>query len=137
MTTTTYTSTKIEGYRHIFVTKEVQTEVNVREVMMIISAIRLREEEEEKKGLDYFQIFEFKGNKMINRQEEPKDKREFELNYEVEEKKLWCVLGEDEKIGEYWTIMYQVNIKIKKEEGMSKRYALTKKEEKNVKCKII
>lgn len=43
---------------------------------------------------------------MINRQEEPKDKREFELNYEVEEKKLWCVLGEDEKIGEYWTIMY-------------------------------
>lgn len=106
MTTTTYTSTKIEGYRHIFVTKEVQTEVNVREVMMIIPAIRLREEEEEKKGLDYFQIFEFKGNKMINRQEEPKDKREFELNYEVEEKKLWCVLGEDEKIGEYWTIMY-------------------------------
>lgn len=49
MTTTTYTSTKIEGYRHIFVTKEVQTEVNVREVMMIISAIKLREEEEEKK----------------------------------------------------------------------------------------
>lgn len=73
---------------------------------MIISAIKLREEEEEKKVLDYFQTFEFKGNKMINRQEEPKDKREFELNYKVEEKKLWCVLGEDEKIGEYWTIMY-------------------------------
>ena len=59
MTTATYTSTKLEGYRHIFITKGVQTEIDVREVMMIVSAIRLREEEEKEKGLDYFQIFEF------------------------------------------------------------------------------
>lgn len=106
MTTTTYTSTKIEGYRHIFITKGVQTEVDVREVMMIVSAIRLREEEEQEKGLDYFQVFEFKDTKMVNKQEEPQDKREFELGYKTTEKKLWCVLGEDEKFGEYWTIMY-------------------------------
>lgn len=87
MTTATYTSTKLEGYRHIFITKGVQTEVDVREVMMIVSAIRLREEEEKEKGLDYFQIFEFKGDKMINRQEEPKDKREFNLRYPTTEKK--------------------------------------------------
>ena len=86
MITTTYTSTEIEGYRPVFMTKGVEIEVDVREVMMIVSAIRLREEEEKEKGLDYFQIFEFEGKKMINRQEEPKDKREFELNYEVEEK---------------------------------------------------
>lgn len=88
MTTTTYTSTKIEGYRHIFITKGVQTEVDVREVMMIVSAIRLREEEEQEKGLDYFQVFEFKDTKMVNKQEEPQDKREFELGYKTTEKKI-------------------------------------------------
>ena len=50
--------------------------------------------------------FEFKDTKMVNRQEEPKNKREFELGHKTTEKKLWCVLGEDEKFGEYWTIMY-------------------------------
>lgn len=106
MITTTYTSTEIEGYRPVFMTKGVEIEVDVREVLMIVSAIRLREEEEKEKGLDYFQIFEFKENKMINRQEVPKDKREFELGYKTAEKKLWCTLGANEKIGEYWTIMF-------------------------------
>ena len=43
---------------------------------------------------------------MINRQEEPQDKREFDLSYEVKECKVWAVLGLDETFGEYWTIMF-------------------------------
>lgn len=73
---------------------------------MVVSALRLKEEKEESQGLDYFQIFEFKGNKMINRQEEPQDKIEFELKYEMKECKVWAVLGTDEIFGEYWTIMF-------------------------------
>ena len=43
---------------------------------------------------------------MINRQEEQKDKKEFDLSYEIKECKIWAVLGLDEVVGEYWTIMF-------------------------------
>ena len=106
MMTTTYNSTKIEGYRHIFTTKRVQIEVDVREVMMIVSAIRLKEEKEKIQGLDPFQIFEFKDTKMINKQELTQAEREFELGHQTTTEKLLCVLGMEEGIGEYWTIMF-------------------------------
>ena len=38
---------------------------------------------------------------MINRQEEPQDKREFDLSYEVKGCKVWAVLGLDEVVGYY------------------------------------
>lgn len=89
--------------RTIFMTPLIRYDLDVRALLMVVSAIRLKEEAQ---GLDPFQIFEFKGKKMINRQEEPQDKREFDLSYEVKECKVWAVLGLDETFGEYWTIMF-------------------------------
>mgnify|MGYP005887273091 FL=1 len=92
--------------RTIFMTPLIRHDLDVRALLMVVSAIRLKEEKEEAQGLDPFQIFEFKGKKMINRQEEPQDKREFDLSYEVKECKIWAVLELDETFGEYWTIMF-------------------------------
>jgi len=92
--------------RTIFMTPLIRHDLDVRALLMVVSAIRLKEEKEKDQGLDPFQIFEFKGKKMINRQEEPQDKREFDLTYEVKECKVWAVLGLDETFGEYWTIMF-------------------------------
>lgn len=92
--------------RTIFMTPLIRHELDVRALLMIVSAIRLKEEKEENQGLNPFQIFEFKGKKMINRQKEPQDKIEFDLNYEVKDCKVWAVLGLDETFGEYWTIMF-------------------------------
>ena len=79
----------------------IRHDLDVRALLMVVSAIRLKEEEEETQGLDPFQIFEFKDKKMINRQEEPQDKREFDLSYEVKGCKVWAVLGLDEVVGYY------------------------------------
>ena len=87
--------------RTIFMTPLIRHDLDVRALLMVISAIRLKEEEEETQGLDPFQIFEFKDKKMINRQEEPQDKREFDLSYEVKGCKVWAVLGLDEVVGYY------------------------------------
>lgn len=92
--------------RTIFMTPLIRHELEVKALLMVVSALRLKEEKEEIEGLDPFQIFEFKGKKMINRQEEPQDKIEFDLSYEVKECKVWAVLGLDEIFGEYWTIMF-------------------------------
>lgn len=92
--------------RTIFMTPLVRHDLDVRALLMIVSALRLKEEKEESQGLDSFQIFEFKGKKMINIQEEPQDKIEFELSYEMKECKVLAVLGLDETLGEYWTIMF-------------------------------
>ncbi|MCI7186667.1 MAG: DUF960 domain-containing protein [Fusobacterium mortiferum] len=92
--------------RTIFMTPLIRHDLDVRALLMVVSALRLKEEKEETQGLDPFQIFEFKDKKMINRQEEPQDKREFDLSYEVKECKVWAVLGLDETFGEYWTIMF-------------------------------
>ena len=92
--------------RTIFMTPLIRHDLDVRALLMIVSAIRLKEEKEENQGLDPFQIFEFKGKKMINRQEEPQDKIEFDLSYEVKGCKVWAILGLDETFGEYWTIMF-------------------------------
>ena len=43
---------------------------------------------------------------MINRQEEPKEEKVFEIPFKVRKCKVWAVLGFDEMIGEYWTVMY-------------------------------
>jgi|GEM_PF-594432 len=87
--------------RTIFMTPLIRHDLDVRALLMVVSAIRLKEEEEETQGLDPFQIFEFKDKKMINRQEEPQDKREFDLSYEVKGCKVWAVLGLDEVVGYY------------------------------------
>lgn len=92
--------------RTIFMTPLIRHDLDVRALLMVVSALSLKEEKEESQGLDPFQIFEFKGKKMINRQEEPQDKREFDLSYEAKEYKVWAVLGLDEIFGEYWTIMF-------------------------------
>ena len=92
--------------RTIFMTPLIRHDLETRALLMIVSALRLKEEKEESQGLDPFQIFEFKDKKMINRQEEPQDKIEFELSYEVKECEVWAVLGLDEMFGEYWTIMF-------------------------------
>ena len=76
----------------------IRHDLDVRALLMVVSAIRLKEETQ---GLDPFQIFEFKDKKMINRQEEPQDKREFDLSYEVKGCKVWAVLGLDEVVGYY------------------------------------
>ena len=85
--------------RTIFMTPLIRHDLDVRALLMIVSAIRLKEEKEENQGLDPFQIFEFKGKKMINRQEEPQDKIEFDLSYEVKDCKVWAILGLDETFG--------------------------------------
>lgn len=54
--------------RTIFMTPLIRHDLDVRALLMVVSAIRLKEEKEEDQGLDPFQIFEFKGKKMINRQ---------------------------------------------------------------------
>ena len=87
--------------RTIFMTPLIRHDLDVRALLMVVSAIRLKEEEEETQGLDPFQIFEFKDKKMINRQEEPQDKREFDLSYEVKGCKVWAILGLDEVVGYY------------------------------------
>lgn len=92
--------------RSIFMTPLIRCDLDVRALLMVVSAIRLKEDKEESQGLAPFQIFEFKGKKMINRQEEPQDEREFDLRYEIKECKVWAVLGLDEVVGEYWTIMF-------------------------------
>lgn len=92
--------------RTIFMTPLVRHDLDVRALLMVVSALRLKEEKEESQGLDPFQIFEFKGKKMINRQEELQEKIEFDLSYEMKECKVWAVLGLDETFGEYWTIMF-------------------------------
>lgn len=85
--------------RTIFMTPLIRHDLDVRALLMVVSAIGLKEEKEENQELDPFQIFEFKGKKMINRQEEPQDKIEFDLSYEVKECKVWAVLGLDEVVG--------------------------------------
>lgn len=97
--------------RTIFMTPLIRHELEVKALLMVVSALRLKENNEESQGLDPFQIFEFKGKKMINRQEEPQDKIEFDLSYEVKECKVLAVLGLDEIVGEYWTIMFQSEYK--------------------------
>nr|WP_317279516.1 hypothetical protein [uncultured Fusobacterium sp.] len=92
--------------RTVFMTSLIRHNLDIRALLMIISILKLKEEEEEKLELESVQIFEFKGKKMINRQKKSQDKREFDLDYEIRECKVWAVLGLDEMFGEHWTILY-------------------------------
>lgn len=91
--------------RTVFMTSLIRHNLDIRALLMIISILKLKEEEE-KLELESVQIFEFKGKKMINRQKKSQDKREFDLDYEIRECKVWAVLGLDEMFGEHWTILY-------------------------------
>lgn len=89
--------------RTVYMTREIRHSLDIRLLHWIVSALK---EKEESSTLDSFQIFEFKDGKMINRQEEPKEEKVFEIPFKVRKCKVWAVLGFDEMIGEYWTVMY-------------------------------
>lgn len=92
--------------RTVYMTNGIEECLDLRMVMSIIDVLIQKEKEEEAKGIDKFQIFEFKKNTMTNIQEEPKERKEIKLDYEAEECKVWAIMSFDKSVGEYWTVMY-------------------------------
>lgn len=89
--------------RVVYMTRKIRESLDIR---MRVSIVEILNTKETLENVDTFQIFEFKNNKMINTQEEPKLKVEIQLPYRVVEFKVWAILNLDDVLGEYWTIMY-------------------------------
>lgn len=90
---------------NIYLTRNVKENLDLRILAKIIEI--LREKIRINKNMDYFQIFEMSEDTLINKQEIPEEKKEYKLNFKVQNKeKIWAVQGIDETVGEYWTIMY-------------------------------
>lgn len=90
---------------NIYLTRNVRENLDLRILAKIMEI--LREKIRTDKNMDYFQIFEIFEDTLINKQEVPEEKKEYELNFKVQSKeKIWAVQGIDETVGKYWTIMY-------------------------------
>lgn len=86
----------------VYLTRGVRENIEMEVLSSIVSVL---EEKENQENVDYFQIFEFEDDVMINRQEVPEQKTEYKLNFKTQKIKLWSILNVDETIGEYWTIL--------------------------------
>ncbi|WP_300359390.1 hypothetical protein [Fusobacterium sp.] len=92
--------------RTVFMTQQIREKLDIRALLMIVSILKSKESENSE-DLDYLQVFEFEDKKLINRQEEPQLVNVYPLEYNnLKDCKIWAVMGLDEVIGEYWTIMY-------------------------------
>lgn len=91
--------------RTVFMTQQIREKLDIRALLMIVSILKSKESENSE-DLDYLQVFEFEDKKLINRQEEPQLVNVYPLEYNLKNCKVWAVMGLDEVIGEYWTIMY-------------------------------
>lgn len=90
---------------NIYLTRNIKENLDLRILTKIMEI--LREKIRRDRNMDYFQIFEIFEDTLVNKQEVPEEKKEYKLNFKIQGKeKIWAVQGIDERVGEYWTIMY-------------------------------
>lgn len=88
----------------ITLTRRIANELNKYLLEKIISILRKKENE---KNIDYLQIFEVKGDELINSQEVPEIKKSYKLVYKFKENiKIWAVESIDKELGRCWTILF-------------------------------
>lgn len=89
--------------KSVYLTRGVKENVSFEVLHSVVTVLMEKENQE---NVDYLQVFEFENDVMINRQEEPDESKEYRLNFKAPKIKLWGILGVDEIVGEYWTILF-------------------------------
>ena len=69
---------------NIYLTRNVRENLDLRILAKIIEI--LREKIRINKNMDYFQIFEMSEDTLINKQEIPEEKKEYKLNFKIQNK---------------------------------------------------
>lgn len=93
--------------KNMIITKGINETLDLRILEFIITTLQAMDDKKVGEDIDYLQVFETNGNKLINSSEIPEKKEEYILPFKYEENTvIWAMHGIDEKYGEYWTIMY-------------------------------
>lgn len=93
--------------KNMIITKGINETLDLRILEFIINTLQTMGDKKVGEDIDYLQVFETNGNKLINSSEMPEKKEEYILPFKYEENTvIWAMHGIDEKYGEYWTIMY-------------------------------
>ena len=90
----------------IYMTRHISENLDLRLLTSVMALLNNKILKTREEDLDYLQIFEIKNNKLIHSQEQPKQSKEYNLVGNFKDTKVWAVRGEDERVGEYWTIMF-------------------------------
>ena len=90
----------------IYMTRNISENLDLRILTSVMALLNNKVLKTKKEDMDYLQIFEINNNKLIHSQEQPKQSKEYNLAGHFKDIKVWAVRGEDEKSGEYWTIMF-------------------------------
>ena len=87
----------------LHVTKGVRETLNCKLLLLIYNIIENLPRKIEE--VDYLQVFDIQGNKLVHHQEVPEYRKEHELDFEIRDMKLFAVRqgeGEDS----HWVVMY-------------------------------
>ena len=87
----------------LYITNEVAQKISQNLKMLIFSILENKMTEE---NVDYLQIFEVKDKVLTVRQEQPEKSKNYQLETQEKDTKLWGILNKDEKGEEYWTILF-------------------------------
>lgn len=93
--------------KSIIITKGINETLDLRILEFIINTLQTMGDKKVGEDIDYLQVFETNGNKLINSSEMPEKKEEYILPFKYGENTvIWAIHGIDEKYGQHWTIMY-------------------------------